>query len=179
MFNKFTRSKRYLIKCPIEWYGKYKMHTSPSENVTQIMLHSPIGSEIELVERYIKDRGATNVQRNVYSYDSIYKNCSYITKDQYDEKKIKLQDLKKLQLTYSKFKIVFNKKPFILYLYSDVLNGLAILEVDKNDYHKANDIILLPPYFSMIKEITDDEKYYCANLASIHTYSELNSLLGK
>lgn len=85
-----------------------------------------------------------------------------ISKKQY-EKLLKNARPDQKEIAKTRFLFKYNNQIFELDLFKRDLNGLAILELELNN---INDKVQLPPFLSIIKEVTGDKKYSNFTLAS-------------
>jgi CYTH domain-containing protein len=171
------KERRFLIKIPLQWYGKFKVLTSDKLKIYQTYLvENLIGDQAYSCIRMIVD---SDISYNNIDYTYTIKKFvspgvheeyeTHLSRREYQDK-LKRIDLTRSAIVKTRYKIKFNDQTFELDIFEGRLLGLAILEIEVND---INDDVLLPPYFKVIKEITGENSYSNRELA---VFGKLNVL---
>lgn len=169
--------RRFLIESPLEWYGRFKVKTSPSKRIIQTYLKEPHLENNEMsylqvimIEGNSFSKIAHTYTRKVFVSTGINKEFMYpLTQDEYRNKLFPNKDNSKHTIDKLRYKIPFNKRNFDLDVYNARLNTLVILEVEVKS---MLEFVLLPPQFKIAREITDNKYYNERNTASIDSYSK-------
>lgn len=162
------KERRFLVKIPLPWYGKFKVLTSDKRKIYQTYLKE------DLIGDNTASRVRTVVDSSYSTVDYVYTIKKFISpgineeyethlsKKEYHEK-LKKSDLTRSTIVKTRYKIKFDDRVFDFDVFEGWLLGLAILEIELDD---MSEDVLLPPYLKVIKEITGENSYSNKELAA-------------
>jgi hypothetical protein len=161
--------KIFLITIPLTWYGKFKVLTAPKTKYFTTFLKTKDENNVPKIEAtiyyaYGKVKSVDHTH-SVYSIKEEYNDKrNYVSPEKYKEY-LSNADQTKSRLTKTRYSLDFNHKYFHLDVYEDNLLGLAILNVREDLGY-----ILLPPFFKVEKDISNDPFYSEFGISKIKRY---------
>lgn len=158
--NMVGKKSRYLIAQPFKWYTKFKLSSSDRTRIyqTYLMEDGIDESIVSAITSSGRDYAKISYLYTMKTRKSSDVDCVFeypISQSEYCQK-LKEYDPIRDKVYKSRYSIGFNKKMFQLDVFEEKLFGLCVLETDEN---------LLPPHFSVLKDITDNEEYAIRELA--------------
>lgn len=155
--------KKYLIRFPNSWSNLLELFDDliDIKRITQIYL-KPIGREPAARVRKTVE-GLTGDTNTKYDYNQkkfVEKGVNSetefeISKEKYDDY-LKKSHPDKVPLDKTRFVFKFDGQVFELDVFKGPLKGLAILEIELKN---KNDEVRLPPFLSIIEEVSDDKRF--------------------
>lgn len=170
------QERRFLIEVPLTWMGKFKVLTAEKVRIFQTYLIEP-GEEcsrVRCILKYPETRACeyTYTTKKYVSPGVNKENEISLTQPQYCDM-LKKFDPARNRISKMRYYINFDNRKFELDIFDEELLGLAILEIELKSMAEE---VLLPPYFKVVKEVTDDKSYSNMNLSTIPNYRKtLNS----
>lgn len=170
MVKKLEIEKKYLVKLPKSWTALSELFDDlvDVKRISQTYLVSEKNEPAARVRKTIQ--GLTGDTETVYHYNK-KKSLSTgvdeelekeISKSEFN-KHLKDSDPKKFTVHKTRFLFKFENQIFELDVFKKPLNGLAILEIELKN---KKDKVKLPPFLTVIKEVTEDHRYNNFNLAN-------------
>lgn len=167
---KLEKERRFLVKLPLSKEAETIISAAPQIKITQTYLKNEDG----LVERV--RHSYTRVLQAVFdNYTHTIKQHWYPGCSREEEKEVSLEEYCKLLLNadydrrpMAKTRVLlpsFLPKEFELDLFHGQNEGLAILEIELGEASDLNEMIILPEFLEVIREITGEEEYSNYNLA--------------
>jgi CYTH domain-containing protein len=171
MYENLEKERRFLIEIPLKWYGKFKVLTADKHKIYQTYLAEEGIENSRVRNTMYYSCGAHKISYTYTRKEFISPGVNrereiYLTQSEYRAKLV-LADQSKHIITKTRYYLPFDKLKFELDVFEGRLLGLAILEIELYDMAQ---IILLPPYLKVIKEITGDKEYANINLAALDFY---------
>lgn len=163
--------RKFLIEIPLSWYGKFKVFKATRQRIYKTFLkkinkniysieliHDPLIQEVKYVYKTETEiSSGLAEERDCQIYLNEYKN--YLSQE----------DKEKFRITKTTYNIFFYAKTFELDVYEDNLLGLSILKINSVS---PDSQIILPPHFSIIREITGFNTFTDYKLADISSNKE-------
>ncbi len=170
MVNQIEAERKFLVKPPSSWIDMAKLfdHIVDVKRIAQSYLLPEEGEPAARVRKTIS--GLTGDTEVCYHYNQktpikpgVHNEKEHeISKVQY-EKHLKQANPDKFQVEKIRFVFKFKDQIFELDLFKGRLKGLAILEIELKDID--NDKVELPPFLTVMKEITTDKRFSNFHLA--------------
>lgn len=165
--SKLEKERRFLVKLPLSKDASDIINQAPQLIVTQIYLENKDG----LVER-VRHSSTQVIHSSIHQYTHTTKQHWYEGCSLEEEKEIFAEEYAELicradpnrELIQKTRVLLPSNLPheFELDLFNGQHQGLAILEIELDD---LNEMIILPEYLEIIREITGEEEYSNYNLA--------------
>lgn len=162
--------RKFLIKFPISWSNLADLFDGLKDvkRISQTYL-KPEGNEPSARVRKTIE-GLTGDTETVYHYNQkryvqpgVHEETEHeISKSQY-EKYLTKAHPDKVVVGKTRFVFDYHNQIFELDIFKGPLKGLVILEIELK---KRNQLVKLPPFLKIEKEVTDDKTYTNFNLAS-------------
>jgi hypothetical protein len=162
--------RSFVIKLPVPWYAKPKILTA--DKVSKYISFINEGTEVNIVHTAIEynfDYIAAGCSPKISYLYSRNKTTIQLNNSMFKEK-IKLADNKKFRIEKDRY-ILSDFKRCCLDIYKHKLIGLGILKCGLVKYY---DSIIVPHYFTYVKEITNDDRFLTVNLSSMKSIAELD-----
>jgi CYTH domain-containing protein len=173
--------RRWLVSLPLGWIAKTKLHQCKRTEIVQTYL---LADTSHLIEPNTRVR-----QCNIYEigmpirtecWQTTKKTIAHGTNDENEQKLVGYEYAWQLQhkdpdlheIRKHRYDLVYAKQKFEFDLFKERLKGLAILELELDDIHRA---VKLPWYLSIEKEVTGDAYYSNYKLAKLNTYLPISN----
>jgi len=174
------KERKFLVELPLGWFAKFKAATADKVKIHQSYLKEPDiqSSRVRSILHYGKDWPKMTYTYTKKEFVSEGVNMEYerdLTQTEFSLMLNRFVDIKKNRITKARYYIDFgphkrpHSKPFEFDIFEDQLLGLAILEIELKD---MTDEVIMPPYFKIKKEVTNDIFYSNKNLATINSYRD-------
>ena len=163
MGTKLESERKYLVKFPTSWGSLAELLEGVVDvkRISQTYLKPEPGEQAARVRKTVE--GLSGETDTVYHYNQkkpvetgVHEETEReITQSKYDQY---LEKANKDKCAVEKTRFVFkwHDQVFELDLFKGHLKGLAILEIELEDIH---DTVELPPFLSIVKEVTDDKRF--------------------
>lgn len=160
--------RKFLIKMPLTFQSMKLLwkHTTKVDHIAQYYLRSDKGITRRL--RVLREFGS-----NEYKYiHTIKKNIASGINEE-DENEIPLNrfqelatsatlDMSKATIFKTRYTFEYQNQVFELDIFEDKLEGLVLLEIELDSMDEK---IKLPPFLTIAKEVTDDDRYRNSRMA--------------
>lgn len=163
MSTKLEKERKYLVKFPTSWSVLSELFDELVEvkRISQTYLKAEPGKQAARVRKTIE--GLAGDKEVIYHFNrkkpvdtGVHEEEEYeITKSQY-EKHLKNPHSDKVPVEKTRFVFKYNDQVFELDVFKGRLKGLAILEIELDN---MDDTVELPPFLSIVKEVTTDKKF--------------------
>jgi CYTH domain-containing protein len=171
---KLEIERRFLVEIPLKWYAKAKVVFADKCEIYQSYLKEPgervrviIKREFDMIARGHSPKLTYTFTQKKLVKPGVNEEIEIEINNSMFQEKLKLADQKRYRIEKTRYIIDFDKRKFELDIFKDKLLGLAILEIE---LEKEDEKVLLPPYFKVIREITNDLWYSNYNLATLEMY---------
>jgi CYTH domain-containing protein len=164
MGTKLEIEKKYLVKFPTSWSDLAELFDGIVDvrRISQTYLKPNPGEQAARVRKTVE--GLSGETETVYHFNQkkptgdtgVHEETEYeISKNDY-QKHLKNSNPTKCAVEKTRFVFDWHDQTFELDLFKGHLKGLAILEIELED---KDDVVELPPFLKVIKEVTDDKKF--------------------
>lgn len=164
MTTKLEIERKFLVKFPTSWETLSEMFDDlvDVKRISQTYLTPEKGEkQAGRVRKTVE--GLTGDTETVYHYNhkkpvssGVHEETEReISKSEY-EKFLKRSNPSKYPVEKTRFVFKYNDQTFELDVFKGNLKGLAILEIELED---EDDTVELPPFLSIVKEVTEDKRY--------------------
>lgn len=163
MATKLEIEHKYLIKFPGNWAQLAELFDSVVDikRISQTYLIPKDNKPAARVRKTIE--GLTGETNTVYHFNQkkpvktgIHEETEFKISEKEYEKYLKEANPKKHEVFKTRFVFKYHDQIFELDLFKGRLKGLAILEIELK---KEDDVVEMPEFFTMLKEITGDKSY--------------------
>lgn len=162
--------RRFLVKLPLPWYTRFKLHQCKSLDIVQSYLVEPPNSRVR--RAVIHEAG---IQDTMEWWLTTKTPIALGTNVEYEEKisayqyawKLPHKDKSLHEIWKMRYEIEYSKQLFELDVFKDRLRGLAILEIELDDIKQD---VRLPPYIPIDREITGETEYSNYSLSKLNTF---------
>lgn len=170
MGKKLEKERKFLIKFPTSWSALSDIFDElvDIKRISQTYLKPEEGEQAARVRK--TEEGLTGDTETVYHFNrkkpvdtGVHEEEEHeITKPQY-EKYLKSAHPDKVPVEKTRFVFKYKGQVFELDVFKGKLKGLAIMEIELED---MDDEVELPPFLSIVKEVTKDKRFTNFHLAS-------------
>lgn len=178
MSTKLEIERKFLVKFPTSWSQLCEMFDDLIEikRISQTYLIAEKNQPSLRIRKTLE--GLTGETKTVYHINKkklidsgIHKEFEKeISKEKY-EKYLEKAHPDKIEVQKIRFLFKYKNQVFELDLFKGPLKGLAILEIELEN---KNDVVIIPTFFKIIKEVTKDKKYNNYNLADKKNFPYYN-----
>lgn len=170
MTTQIENEKKYLIKFPSSWKDLAKLFDKllDIKRISQIYLAPEKGEPSVRIRKTVE--GLSGDTKIVYHFNKkefiepgIHKETEEEISQKDYEKSLKKAHPDKFKIEKIRFVFEYEDQKFELDVFKGPLEGLAILELE---LESKNQKIKLPPYLTILKEVTNDKRYNNFNLAT-------------
>ena len=163
--------RKFLVKLPQSWadFAELMDDVIDVKRIWQTYLTPKNGEPAARIRKTVE--GFKNETKTVYHFNQktptkdtgVHQEKEHtITEKQYQDY-LKQADPNKCEVSKTRFVFKYHDQIFELDLFRGHLKGLAILEIELND---KDDIVEIPEFLKVIKEITSEKKFNNFNLAN-------------
>lgn len=162
--------RKYLVKFPTSWSDLAEIFDGlvDVKRISQTYLKPEGKEQSGRVRKTVEElTGDTNTiyhfNKKKFVEDGVNKEEEFEISDKEYKNYLKNPHPDKHEVSKTRFVFKFKNQIFELDVFKGALKGLAILEIELKD---KNQKVTLPPFLSIIKEVTDESKFNNFNLAN-------------
>jgi len=169
MVTKLEQERKYLIQLPTSWSNLAELFDDMVDvkRIQQTYLVPKPGEQAVRIRKTIEGLGEN--KKVVYHINQkspvetgVHKEKEHTISEKQYHQALNNGDPKKCEVEKTRFVFKWHDQTFELDIFKGHLKGLAILELEMDN---IDDVVELPNFLKVIKEITDDKQFSNYNLA--------------
>jgi CYTH domain-containing protein len=163
MTTKLEKEKKFVVKLPTSWAALAELFDGivDVKRINQTYLVPEHGEQAARVRKTVE--GLSGDTNTVYHYNQktpvetgVHEEKEHEISQKEYEKSLKKSNPDKCAVEKTRFVFKWHDQVFELDLFKGHLKGLAILEIELDDMH---DLVELPPFLKVVKEVTKDKRF--------------------